>query len=109
VPARVCHVPIVGFGSGRGAADGHPPDLLLTSHGCFCLCPTDVPPFQFKALRPHPSSLIFWRSLSDVVFSLQFIILFSLKDGSDHCNIFSFLFQFSVLASQSWYFMNAGQ
>jgi hypothetical protein len=53
--------------------------------------------------------LIFWRSLSDVVFSLQFIILFSLKDGSDHCNIFSFLFQFSVLASQSWYFMNAGQ
>ena len=86
---------------------------MLSFAACFSLCHSldhvCCPSFQFKALRPHPSSLIFWRSLSDVVFSLQFIILFSLKDGSDHCNIFSFLFQFSVLASQSWYFMNAGQ
>jgi hypothetical protein len=65
---------------------------------------------QFKACRQHPSGLIFWRSMSDVVFSLQFIILFSFSGTTaddHHCDIFSFLFQFSVLASQSWYFMNA--
>ena len=45
--------------------------------------------------------------MSDIVFSLQFIILFSLEGDNHHCDIFSFLFQFSVLASQSWYFMNA--
>jgi hypothetical protein len=45
--------------------------------------------------------------MSDVIFSLQFIILFSDNDGRNHCNVFSFLFQFSVLSSQSWYFMNA--
>jgi len=61
---------------------------------------------KFKACRQHPSSLIFWRSISDVLFSLQFIVLFSNPDGRFHCDIFSFLFQFSVLASQSWYFMN---
>ena len=62
---------------------------------------------KFPACRKHPSSLIFWRSFCDVIFSLQFIILFSNSSIRNRCDAFSFLFQFSILGSQSWYFTSA--
>lgn len=62
---------------------------------------------KFKELRKHPSSVIYWRSMFDVAFSLQFIVIFGYSDAKYHCDAFSFIFQFAILGSQSWYFMIA--
>ena len=62
---------------------------------------------SFRALRQHPHSLVCWRSLCDVLYSAQFIVFFLIQppsSRSSYCLYFTPLFQFSLLASQSFYF-----
>ena len=61
----------------------------------------------FPTLRQHPNSFVFWRSLCDVLYSLQFIVFFAIQPASarpSFCLYFTPLFHFSLLASQSFYF-----
>ena len=60
----------------------------------------------FRSLRQHPNSFVFWRSLCDSLYSLQFVIFFTIQPPSsrhDYCRLFTPLFQFSLLSSQCWY------
>ena len=63
---------------------------------------------KFPSLRRHsPSSFVFCRSLADVLYSLQFILFYSIQPPSSrasYCLYFTPLFQFSLMASQSFYF-----
>ena len=62
---------------------------------------------SFPSLRQHPNSFVFWRSLCDVLYSAQFVVFFSIQPASSRpsfCPYFTPIFQFSLLASQSFYF-----
>ena len=62
---------------------------------------------KFPSLRRQPpSSFVFCRSLADVLYSCQFIAFYTIAPASrpSYCLYFTPLFQFSLLASQCFYF-----
>lgn len=58
---------------------------------------------RFKEVRTHPSSLVYWQSLLDLLFSLQFAVGYFVET-CNYCNVFSFTFQFFLFGSLMWYF-----
>lgn len=66
----------------------------------------------YPVLRRFPSNLVFWRTVVDLIFALQFIWLnaweVSETVGSTACNwVIAFITQFSIMASLDWYVVMA--
>lgn len=62
---------------------------------------------KFPSIRRHPSSLILWRSVLDVVLSVCFILLYLWDGAKDNCGPLGFVFQVAVLGSPTFTFMVA--
>lgn len=73
---------------------------------------------SYKSVRRPPLSLLFWRTVADLLFALQYLVTFCVQ-GSIHddtfwgkkpefynlCKIMSFYTQFTAFASEMWLLM----
>eukprot|EP00736_Rhodelphis_marinus_P001551 Rmarinus@m.21486 len=57
---------------------------------------------HYRTLQKHPGSLVYYRSLSDLGFSLVFLVQYAMPPQDD-CAMFSFILQFCALSSELWF------